>query len=359
MKNTIKLSVLTLISIFPLASIAQTQTRDNAGLQGNAGAVSGFFETVNPINYPAGASSWWHLLDVRHSNTENNYAMQFAGSFHDQNLYFRKTNGNAGQPWQKVVMENDGKVGIGRMPQYNFDVAGTSRIDGQAWFSYGNTNMGGYSWTNAALTTNSIEIVNNQGTVTDSSPTLVFHRFGSGGPQFRLAADGSNVLYLESAGVNSSRSPLAYGGGANSYFSKLHIDADLTAMGNVGIGTTTPREKLSVNGNIRAKEIKVEATNWPDYVFADGYNVGTLKGLESYIKTNKHLPGMPSAKEVETNGLAVSKMFKLQQKKIEELTLHLIEKDKQLTAQGGEVTKLRAKLIQQDKILQEILKKLK
>ncbi|MDQ0638308.1 hypothetical protein QF042_001873 [Pedobacter sp. W3I1] len=359
MKNTIKLFALILFYIVPLVTMAQTQTRDNAGLQGDAGAVSGFFETINPVNYPAGASSWWHLLDVRHSNSVNNFAMQFAGSFFDQNLYFRKTSNNAGQPWQKVVMENDGKVGIGRVPQYNFDVGGTSRTDGQAWFSYGNASIGGYSWTNAALTTNSIEIVNNQGTVTNLSPTLVFHRHGSGGPQFRLAADGSNILYLESAGANSSRSPLAYGGGPNSYFSKLYIDADLTAMGNVGIGTATPREKLSVNGNIRAREVKVEATNWPDYVFEEGYNIGTLKGLESYIKTNKRLPEMPSAAGVETNGLAVSEMFKLQQKKIEELTLHLIEKDKQLTAQDGEVTKLKAKLIQQDKILKEILKKLK
>jgi len=326
MKNTIKLSALTLFSISSL--IANAQTRDNAGLQGDAGAVSGFFETVNPVNYPAGASSWWHLLDVRHSNTANNYAMQFAGSFFNQELYFRKTNNNAGQPWQKVVMESDGKVGIGKTPEYNFDVAGTGRVEGQAWFSYGNTGMGGYSWTNAALTTNSIEIVNNHGTVTNSSPTLVFHRYGSGGPQFRLAADGSNVLYLESAGANSSRSPVPYGGGPNSYFSKLYIDADFTAMGNVGIGTSTPNEKLAVNGKIRAKEIKVEATNWPDYVFDEGYKVGTLQELESYIKANKHLPDMPSAKDVEVNGIAVSEMLKLQQQKIEELTLHLIEKDK-------------------------------
>jgi len=330
MKNIIKLSALTLFSFTTLMVNAQTATRDNAGLQGDAGAVSGFFETVAPVNYPAGASTWWHLLDVRHSNPANNYAMQFSGSFFDQNLYFRKTNGNPSQPWQKIVMESDGKVGIGKTPEYNFDVAGTGRVEGQAWFSYGNTGMGGYSWTNAALTTNSIEIVNNHGTVTNSSPTLVFHRYGSGGPQFRLSADGSNVLYLESAGVNSSRSPIAYGGGPNSYFSKLYIDADLTAMGNVGIGTSTPNEKLAVNGKIRAKEIKVEATNWPDYVFEEGYDVGTLQNLEGYIKANKHLPGMPSAKEVETNGIAVSEMLKLQQQKIEELTLYIIELKKEL-----------------------------
>ncbi len=98
--------------------------------------------------------------------------------------------------------------------------------------------------------------------------------------------------------------------------------------GNLGIGTMTPREKLSVNGNIRAKEVKVEAANWPDYVFEEGYNVGTLEGLESYIKTNKHLPEMPSAREVEGNGIQLGEMNKLLLKKVEELTLYLIEQQK-------------------------------
>ncbi|WP_199137831.1 hypothetical protein [Pedobacter sp. ASV12] len=102
------------------------------------------------------------------------------------------------------------------------------------------------------------------------------------------------------------------------------------AQGNVGIGTTTPNEKLSVNGKIRAKEIKVETANWPDYVFADGYKVEKLEELERYIKANKHLPEMPSAKEVEANGVELGEMVKLQQKKIEELTLLLIEQNKQL-----------------------------
>jgi len=351
MKKNIKLTALTLFCFTSLMVNAQTAIRDNAGLQGNAGAVSGFFETIDPVNYPAGASSWWHLLDVRHSNSVNNYAMQFAGSFFNQDLYFRKTNNNAGQPWQKVVMESDGKVGIGKTPEYNFDVAGTARAEGQAWFSYGNKGMGSYSWTNAALTTNSIEIVNNNGTVINSSPTLAFHRYGSGGPQFRLAADGSNILYLESAGANSSRSPVPYGGGPNSYFSKLYIDADLTAMGNVGIGTTSPKEKLSVNGKIRAIEVKVEATNWPDYVFEEDYNPGTLKELESYIKTNKHLPGMPTTKEIASNGLELGEMVRLQQEKIEELTLHLIDKDKELNQEKAKNQSQEERITKLERIL--------
>lgn len=128
--------------------------------------------------------------------------------------------------------------------------------------------------------------------------------------------------------------------------------------GNVGIGTDLPSEKLSVNGKIRAKEIKVEATNWPDYVFEESYQIGTLAALESYIKEHKHLPGMPSAKAVEVDGIAVSEMLKLQQQKIEELTLHLINKDKILKKVEVENTQLKAKQTEQDTAIKNMIKRL-
>lgn len=60
-----------------------------------------------------------------------------------------------------------------------------------------------------------------------------------------------------------------------------------------------------MNGNIRAKEIKVESDNWPDYVFESQYPITPLSDLKTFIRENKHLPGMPSAKEVENNGVAL------------------------------------------------------
>ena len=91
--------------------------------------------------------------------------------------------------------------------------------------------------------------------------------------------------------------------------------------GNVGIGTTTPKEKLSVNGNIRAKEIKVETANWPDYVFAKDYALPSLKETEQHIQEKGHLPGIPSAQEVKSNGVDLGELNAKLLKKIEEMTL--------------------------------------
>jgi hypothetical protein len=104
----------------------------------------------------------------------------------------------------------------------------------------------------------------------------------------------------------------------------------LDKNGNVGIGTAVPKEKLSVNGKIRAHEVKVELANWPDFVFAKNYKLPSLRETEKHIKEKGHLPGIPSAAEVEKNGIELGDMNKKLLQKIEELTLYLIEKDKKI-----------------------------
>jgi len=97
--------------------------------------------------------------------------------------------------------------------------------------------------------------------------------------------------------------------------------------GSVGIGTTTPSERLSVNGNVRAKKIIVSQTGWPDYVFDPAYKLKPLSELSAFIQKNKHLPDMPSAKEVEEKGISVGDNQALLLKKIEELTLYIMQQE--------------------------------
>jgi hypothetical protein len=107
--------------------------------------------------------------------------------------------------------------------------------------------------------------------------------------------------------------------------------------GNVGIGTrATGTSKLAVEGTIAARRVKVtQAGTWPDYVFEPEYRLPSLLDLESYIKTNKHLPEVPSAKEVAAGGLDLGEMNKILLQKIEELTLHLIEQEKRIKELEG------------------------
>ena len=112
---------------------------------------------------------------------------------------------------------------------------------------------------------------------------------------------------------------------------------------NVGIGTTTPAEKLSVNGNIRAKKLIVSQTGWPDFVFSKSYKLRSLKEVENYINENQHLPEVPSAKEVAAKGISVGDTQALLLKKIEELTLYIIELKKENIDLSKRIYKLELK----------------
>jgi hypothetical protein len=114
------------------------------------------------------------------------------------------------------------------------------------------------------------------------------------------------------------------------------------STGNIGIGTITPDPAylLSVNGKIRAKEIKVE-TGWSDFVFEKHYKLKTLFEVENYINENGHLPEIPTAKEVEENGIEVGQIESKLLQKIEELTLYVIEQNKKIETLQKEVDSLK------------------
>lgn len=96
--------------------------------------------------------------------------------------------------------------------------------------------------------------------------------------------------------------------------------------GNVGVGTTAPSGfKLAVAGEVIAEGVTVKLqANWPDFVFADGYELMPLDEVEAAIREEGHLPGIPSAAEVAEDGVDLGEMQAQFLQKIEELTLHMI-----------------------------------
>ncbi|BAV08131.1 hypothetical protein SAMN05421788_103467 [Filimonas lacunae] len=134
--------------------------------------------------------------------------------------------------------------------------------------------------------------------------------------------------------------------GKNIAFQNITGDVYMgTTSGNVGIGTSNPTQKLSVAGTILAKRVKasVAKENWPDYVFASDYQLPSLEQVDAYIKQNQHLPEVPSADAVSKQGLDVGDSQALLLKKIEELTLYLIDQNEKIKAQGERIKKLEEK----------------
>jgi len=117
-----------------------------------------------------------------------------------------------------------------------------------------------------------------------------------------------------------------------------------TSKIGIGTGTATLTEALNVNGNILTEGVKVNPTEFPDYVFKSQYKLRPLKEVEKFVKENSHLPEVPSEAEVKKNGLELGEMSVTLLKKIEELTLYMIEKDKQLEKANQQIQDLSKKV---------------
>ncbi|WP_234859281.1 tail fiber protein [Aquimarina aquimarini] len=126
--------------------------------------------------------------------------------------------------------------------------------------------------------------------------------------------------------------------------------------GKLGIGTTSPDMKLTVNGNIHAEEVKIDLNiPAPDYVFKEDYNLRSIEEVATFIKENSHLPEIPSAKEFEQNGVMQAEMDMSLLKKIEELTLYTIQQEKKiqkLERENEELKSLSDRLTEIEKLLE-------
>lgn len=160
------------------------------------------------------------------------------------------------------------------------------------------------------------------------------------GGGFKDGVTGLKSLHLKAAKTGDV-------GGNIIFFSGTSEKMRLNHHGQLLINTTATIEgsdsnyKLGVNGKIICEGMRVRLKEqWPDYVFDEDYDLMSLEEVETHIKANKHLPGVPSAKEVAETGLDIETMQVKMMEKIEELTLHIIEQDKQIKTQQTQINKL-------------------
>lgn len=122
------------------------------------------------------------------------------------------------------------------------------------------------------------------------------------------------------------------------YTSELKVEGKISCKNELNV-TKINSEEIQTE-NIRTSDITVDMNNAADYVFDPAYNLQDLSEVENYVKENKHLPGIPSAAEMAENGMSVAQMSNLLLEKIEELTLHMIELQKENNALKSRIESL-------------------
>jgi hypothetical protein len=223
----------------------------------------------------------------------------------------------------KFTIQSDGNIGLGtNLPSDRLQIGEindgqNSKINIPGVYNFEKIKFGQYG--NGA---GSLEFVNH----TNQTESYGLRLYSS-------TDSGINGLQIQTANPTNSYQNL-------SYTTRFAININ----GNVGIGTITPAYKLDVCGAIRAKEVKVDllGTCVPDFVFKKDYKLMNLNELEKFVTTKQHLPEIASEKEMIENGLNIKEFQMKLLQKVEELTLYVIEQNKQIKRQNQEIKKLKA-----------------
>ncbi|WP_062057786.1 shufflon system plasmid conjugative transfer pilus tip adhesin PilV [Sediminicola sp. YIK13] len=266
--------------------------------------------------------------------TDSNWIRTYGNKSFYHNTGTMRTDGRfeVGPSGDRFTVTSEGNVGIGvTAPQYDLQTSAGVQLRKTAIGVTSATNEN--SWIRDEWLTGSYGPAKwNQSISRWVRPAGTYNDIG--GIVFQ---DEGTYFLREKAG-----SQLEY---TNSDFLKTAFLFSSITNGYIGIGTNIPDSKLTVKGNIHAEEVKVDlSVPGPDYVFKEGYDLMSLSEIQNYIKSNGHLPNIPSAKEMEANGIELGVMNMKLLEKIEELTLYILDAEKNDNEQKAMIDKLEERL---------------
>jgi hypothetical protein len=262
--------------------------------------IGGTLNDQMGIDFDANNGTVYHKIESHANNGFFDFIAGTSGGGH--NLRFFTDGG------ERLRITNEGKLGIGTTtPQTMLDVNGESTFRNNLTVSFGTTNR----------------------TVQLRDNGLYLSRTQDGLYASKIIADGTMHYHTRSD---------------HRFYSDGVEIMSMFEGGKVGIGTTNVNDanyKLFVETGIRTRKIKVDQQSWPDYVFQNTYVLRPLSEVESFIKKHQHLPGVPSAAQVTADGIDLGDNQAVLLKKIEELTLYLIEQKKEIETLKKEMSDLK------------------
>jgi len=189
---------------------------------------------------------------------------------------------------------------------------------------------GSSDWFPGLIVRNDIgrSVLNLQGTVSSEnfrSAEIILGNLSNNSSWSLLNTDTDRLIFVSQSPNSEYRSPLQidFAAPTNSF--------TINSSGNIGLGVWSNEHKLAVAGSIISEEVVVKLkSDWPDFVFYENYNLRSLAEVEDHIKENSHLEGIPSSREIQRGGQNLAEIQSKLLLKIEELTLYLIDQDKEI-----------------------------
>jgi len=313
------------------------------------GLWTGFENTTGSFNSYFGENSGRNIT-TGSNNTLIGANITTLGANTSNNIVIADGSGN-----RRINVDNNGWTGVGvASPTANLEVAGGWNNGLRVGITSNRANcstqlansLAVIGADNMATTVNGAVAWDyyNNGTSPSWSGALLEH-IGTAVTGTQYGAPAANQGQLVFQNVSNA---IIGTNGANLFISPGGTNKMSTAFltdGSVGIGTTkTTGYSLAVNGPaIFTKAVVKLYANWPDYVFAPVYKLPTLPEVEAYINKHQHLADIPSSADIEKDGIDLGDNQAKLLKKVEELTLYMIDLNKKMEALSKENSDLKAK----------------